>query len=95
LTETLDESEHPCLDEVNYSDGVLNVIFTDGKQFVLNKQTPNKQIWLSSPLSGPQRFEFAENEQWLQVRSSENLTELLESEFNTLIKAEGDEYLKL
>ena len=24
--------------------------------YVINKQTPNKQIWLSSPISGPQRY---------------------------------------
>lgn len=53
LTDSLDRSEHPALDEVVYSDGVLNVIFVDGKTFVVNKQTPNQQIWLSSPLSGP------------------------------------------
>jgi frataxin len=26
--------------------------------YVLNKQPPNKQIWLSSPISGPKRFDF-------------------------------------
>jgi frataxin len=70
---------------VEYSDGVLNVIFVDGKQFVVNKQTPNKQIWLSSPLSGPQRFEIDENEKWIQVRSKEDLTLILQREFNSII----------
>jgi frataxin len=26
--------------------------------YVLNKQPPNKQIWLSSPVSGPKRYDF-------------------------------------
>ena len=26
--------------------------------YVLNKQPPNKQIWLSSPVSGPKRFDW-------------------------------------
>jgi frataxin len=26
--------------------------------YVLNKQPPNKQIWLSSPLSGPKRYDW-------------------------------------
>jgi frataxin len=25
---------------------------------VINKQPPNKQIWLSSPISGPKRYDF-------------------------------------
>ena len=25
---------------------------------MINKQRPNKQIWLSSPVSGPKRFDF-------------------------------------
>jgi frataxin len=26
--------------------------------YVINKQPPNKQIWLSSPKSGPKRYDF-------------------------------------
>jgi frataxin len=26
--------------------------------YVLNKQPPNKQIWISSPLSGPKRYDW-------------------------------------
>ena len=54
-----------------------------GKKFyVLNKQTPNKQIWLSSPISGPSRFEYSEDGKWKQNRTQECLLELLNSEFN-------------
>ena len=28
--------------------------------YVLNKQGPNRQIWVSSPVSGPLRFDFDE-----------------------------------
>ena len=27
--------------------------------YVINKQTPNKQIWLSSPISGPKRYDLS------------------------------------
>ena len=27
-------------------------------EYVINKQPPNKQIWLSSPVSGPKRFDW-------------------------------------
>lgn len=26
--------------------------------YVINKQPPNKQIWLSSPVSGPKRYDY-------------------------------------
>ena len=27
--------------------------------YVINKQTPNRQIWMSSPISGPVRYDWA------------------------------------
>jgi frataxin len=45
----------------NISQGVLNINLGPqfgNKTWVINKQTPNRQIWWSSPLSGPRRFEF-------------------------------------
>jgi frataxin len=47
--------------DITLSQGVLNVSLGDeypGKSWVINKQTPNRQIWWSSPLSGPRRYEF-------------------------------------
>jgi len=36
--------------DMNYSDGVMTVRLGDLGTYVLNKQTPNRQIWLSSPV---------------------------------------------
>nr|XP_042895907.1 frataxin homolog, mitochondrial isoform X2 [Parasteatoda tepidariorum] len=36
--------------DVNYSNGVLTVTLNHHGSYVLNKQSPNKQIWLSSPI---------------------------------------------
>lgn len=47
--------------DITLSQGVLNVSLGNeypGKAWVINKQTPNRQIWWSSPLSGPRRYEF-------------------------------------
>jgi len=49
------------LDDVDISaaQGVLNVNLGSGRGFwVINKQTPNRQLWWSSPLSGPRRYEY-------------------------------------
>jgi frataxin len=47
--------------------------------YVLNKQTPNRQIWWSSPVSGPRRFALdAASRRWLSTRGdgAEMLAEL-------------------
>lgn len=38
--------------------GVLTLNFPPNGTYVLNKQPPNKQIWLSSPISGPKRYDW-------------------------------------
>ena len=38
--------------------GVLTLLFPPHGTYVLNKQPPNKQIWLSSPVSGPKRYDW-------------------------------------
>jgi frataxin len=43
--------------DLNYSQGVLSAHLGLKGIWVMNKQTPNRQIWWSSPISGPKRFE--------------------------------------
>jgi len=48
--------------EINFASGVLTIsLVPDHGTWVLNKQTPNRQIWWSSPLSGPRRYEYEES----------------------------------
>jgi frataxin len=44
--------------EVENADGVLSFDLGTDQRFVLNKQAPNMQLWLSSPVRGPLRYEF-------------------------------------
>ncbi len=47
----------------------------------MNKQGPNRQIWWSSPLSGPQRYEWHHDEDdWVHTRSDGKLLEILRTE---------------
>ncbi|CAM9718928.1 unnamed protein product [Ectocarpus sp. 13 AM-2016] len=58
--------------DCNMSQGVLNIIVGDRGTWVLNKQSPNRQIWWSSPISGPMRFEYhEESKRWLNTRDGE------------------------
>uniref|UniRef100_A0AC34RCM9 Ferroxidase n=1 Tax=Panagrolaimus sp. JU765 TaxID=591449 RepID=A0AC34RCM9_9BILA len=55
------ESEY----DVSYSMGVLTAKVSNAVgTYVINKQSPNRQIWLSSPFSGPKRYDFMENK-WI------------------------------
>ena len=48
---------HPGMtnSDVSLANGVLTVDIPETGIYVINKQTPNNQIWLSSPISGPAR----------------------------------------
>lgn len=60
--------------------------------YAINKQPPNKQIWLSSPKSGPKRYDYVivgegqQNKQdtatgeWVYLRDGTTLNDLLANE---------------
>ncbi|KAL7512149.1 hypothetical protein ACHAXN_009994 [Cyclotella atomus] len=55
--------------EVNYANGVLTISLPPHGTWVINKQTPNEQLWWSSPISGPRRYEYVEDmERWVYSR---------------------------
>ncbi len=83
--------------------GVLKIDLGSKGIYVLNKQSPNRQIWWSSPLSGPKRFEWSEahiaNENakvkaWRNTRDGVLLTDLFNKEFKSLFPAVSHPILK-
>eukprot|EP01035_Chromulina_nebulosa_P021350 gene21350-27660_t len=44
--------------EISLSQGVLKLDLSSKGSWVINKQTPNRQLWWSSPISGPRRYEY-------------------------------------
>jgi frataxin len=70
-----DGDDEETMPEVNYASGVLTMYLPPLGTYVLNKQTPNQQIWWSSPVSGPRRYEYDENmERWVNSRAVEEGT---------------------
>lgn len=62
-------NDDDTLPEVNYASGVLTLSLPPHGTWVINKQTPNQQLWWSSPLSGPRRYEYVEErERWVYTR---------------------------
>ena len=72
------------------ADGVLTALL--GEQFgiyVINKQTPNRQLWLSSPSSGPSRFDWdLERRVWVYKDTGESLHRVLDRELGELLGKE-------
>ena len=86
INDYLEVKELDIFDNIVFSDGVLKITLAKNKNFVLNIQRPNLQLWLSSPISGPQRFEFDLNSQkWKNNRNSEDLLEILNKELNDIL----------
>lgn len=52
--------------DATLSNDVLTLKCTSGNTIVINKQPPNSQLWFSSPLSGPRRFD------WKPLKMREN-----------------------
>ncbi|KAF8273771.1 hypothetical protein EI94DRAFT_1563303, partial [Lactarius quietus] len=81
--------------EVEYNSGVITLDLGQHGTYVINKQPPNKQIWLSSPVSGPKRFNFdAPTRQWVDSRNGLLLDALLNEELNTSLGVECNIDLK-
>lgn len=64
--------------------GVLTVRLGSHGTYVINKQTPNRQIWLSSPVSGPFRFDYHEGK-WVYSRDGHELLQQLQQELQGLL----------
>jgi frataxin len=63
--------------------GILTIETGSGGKYLLNRHAPNRQIWLSSPVSGAWHFAWsAELQAWISTRGGERLEELLGRELS-------------
>lgn len=73
----------------------MTITHTDKGTYVINKQPPNKQIWLSSPLSGPKRYDWCvigegqndkegtgQGGRWIYTRDGSSLNDLILEELD-------------
>jgi len=75
LLDNLTEKIETILEQSTYenydteiSSGVLTIKLGSTGTYVINKQTPNRQIWYSSPISGPKKFYYDPNvKRWICV----------------------------
>lgn len=77
---------HSC----GFQDGVLTVQFgVPYGTYVINRQVPNLQIWLSSPISGPKRYDFHDG-CWTYRHDGVSLHELLNQEIPDIVNQDVD-----
>ncbi|KAL8997047.1 MAG: hypothetical protein Q9169_003588 [Polycauliona sp. 2 TL-2023] len=94
LVSRLEELQEERRDvDCEYSAGVLTLDFPPAGTYIFNKQPPNKQIWLSSPISGPKRYDYVIGEgkkgEWIYLRDRTTLTGLLREELGVHMDEEG------
>ncbi|CCW63397.1 unnamed protein product [Phytomonas sp. EM1] len=93
----LDELVNDNIRDINLSDGVLTIETTQGT-FLFNKQAPNLQLWLSSPISGPHHYDMVEGAQttspqgegasrvrWVCECDGHDLKEKVQEEFSEVL----------
>lgn len=86
--ELIEEAVHLKDADVSYGNGVLTVKFGNSYgTYVINRQTPNKQIWLSSPKSGPKRYDFI-NGKWIYKHDGMTMHQLLNNEIPAITKSQ-------
>ena len=86
LVDALERADADGALDVEYQNGVLTIDLPSGKQLLVSKHAPSKQVWLSSPLSGGLHFSFT-NEQWC-LADGRALYAILAQELHTLAAIE-------
>ncbi|KAN0062689.1 Mitochondrial matrix iron chaperone [Thecaphora frezii] len=84
--------------DVECATGVMNLRLGPYGTYVINKQPPNQQIWLSSPISGPKRFDYDEQHNlWFSLKEGQltTLKQLLDAELTRVFDTHVDLDLEL
>lgn len=85
--ERLSDDYPDLIPDIELTQGVMTLMVPLVGTYVINKQPPNKQIWLSSPVSGPNRFDLVQGE-WVSLRDGSKLLDVLNQELNEVITDE-------
>ena len=81
LMELLEDAIGDQLD-VDLQGSILTIELESGDQYVINKHAPNRQIWMSSPVSGATHFDLNNDGHWVATRGQGKLQEILATELS-------------
>jgi len=88
LTGMIEAMDSEDVLEIEQTSGMLTIELPSGRQFVINRQIPARQIWLSSPLSGGLRFDYDEDDKVWKLTDGRRLDTLLKADLETLLEDE-------
>jgi CyaY protein len=83
ISDQIEDQDAGGVIEVDYLGDILKLTTSRG-EYVINKHSAAKEIWLASPISGPYHF-YHYNNKWINKNSIELLS-LLEEELNNFVK---------
>lgn len=84
LLEKIESSYWQVLDcELN--EGVLYIRTEKLGNFIINRNIPRQELWLSSPFSGGSHFKYVAGE-WVNTRTQESFEPLLFKELDQLVQ---------
>ncbi|KAJ9446698.1 Frataxin [Diplonema papillatum] len=91
VCDVLDEKSdrNAVIEDVAPSSGVLEIVVENVGTYILNRQEPKKQLWMSSPLSGPSQFSMCIEDGavvWRDYTYKRELYSLLSDEFKSILK---------
>jgi frataxin len=90
--EELESLNLPGFDAID-KDGVFELHLGPKGTYVINKQAPNRQLWWSSPISGPKRYNYdVKLEAWRNTRDGHFMYDLLNEELSKLLGTSFDMY---
>jgi frataxin len=96
LEDLQDAVEHALEDanipefEITFASGVMTLVMPPHGTWVINKQSPNQQLWWSSPISGPRRYEYQDGD-WVFTRDESHsitLAQTLKEEIKQIYQVE-------
>lgn len=76
-------SKMPFVTDISLNQESLSWKIKNIGEYVLNRQPPLKQLWFSSPITGPSRFQI-KNKLWVHTKSNKKLDEFLNDEINQI-----------
>lgn len=83
IAEAIENQDIEELIDVDINGGILTIT-NDNGVYVINKQSAVKEVWLSSPISGP--YHFAKEAQQWKARNGTELLSVLTKELQVEIK---------
>jgi len=84
MSAALEEADAGGLLDVEHDGGIITVELPDGRQFIVSKHAPSRQLWLSSPVSGGLHFRYEEAHQDWQLADGTSLKAVLSAELKKL-----------